>query len=121
MEELLELRWDLVPVAEYSDLVDERGRSNICRVDLSEVTANSSLLGDMAIEYMAAWSTPRRSSPMRAQLLVENVLMSVPCLSVSLKNWEATILLCLPFHLRLLESRRPDLIPLPLTASHVLV
>lgn len=40
--------------AEYSDLVEERGRSNMCKVDLSDVTARSSLLGDMAIEKMTA-------------------------------------------------------------------
>ena len=32
----------------------------------------------MAIEKTAAWSTPRRSSPVRAQLAVENVRTSVP-------------------------------------------
>jgi hypothetical protein len=54
------------------------GRSKICNVDLSEVTATSVLDGDIAIENTNAWSIPRRSSAIRAQLLVEKTRMSVP-------------------------------------------
>ena len=48
------------------------------RVDLSEVTARRLLFGDMAIEKIRAWSTPRRSSPVRAQFPVEKVRTNVP-------------------------------------------
>ncbi len=54
------------------------GRSKMCNVDLSEVTARSALLGDMAREKMMAGSTPLRSSPTRAQLPVENTRIRVP-------------------------------------------
>ena len=56
----------------------ECGRSKIWRVDLSDVTAKSLLLGDMAMEKTRAWSTPRRNSPVRAQLPVEKVRTRVP-------------------------------------------
>lgn len=54
------------------------GRSKMWRVDLSDVTARSLLLGDIAIEKTRAWSTPRRSSPVRAQFPVEKVRTNVP-------------------------------------------
>ena len=47
-------------------------------VDLSDVTAKRELSGDIAIEYTIAGSTPLRSSPIRAQLLVENTRIKVP-------------------------------------------
>lgn len=50
----------------------------MCNVDLSDVTAMRLLDGDIAMEYTRAWSMPRRSSAMRAQLLVEKTRMSVP-------------------------------------------
>jgi len=54
------------------------GMSNTCSVDLSEVTARSWLDGEIARENIEAWSTPRLSSAMRAQLLVANTLIRVP-------------------------------------------
>lgn len=61
-------------------VVDEEwGRSKRCRVALSEVTARRVLEGEMARERMAAGSTPRRNSEMRAQLMVEKRRISVPC------------------------------------------
>lgn len=47
------------------------GRSKMCNVDLSDVTASKELDGEIARENMSAWSTPRRSSAIFAQLLVE--------------------------------------------------
>lgn len=48
------------------------------RVDLSDVTASSWELGEMAREKIEAWSTPRRSSAMRAQLVVVKRRTNVP-------------------------------------------
>ena len=79
MERLGELRWcllgDMDPLREYGLVL---GRSKMCSVDLSEVTARRELLGEMAIEKITAGSTPLRNSPIRAQLPVENTRMSVP-------------------------------------------
>ncbi|KAL8645550.1 MAG: hypothetical protein Q9210_006644, partial [Variospora velana] len=50
---------------------EEWGRSKMWRVALSEVTARRVFEGEMARERMAAGSTPRRSSEMRAQFVVE--------------------------------------------------
>lgn len=49
-EELLELRCDLFDV--MAPLLDRHkaGRSKMCMVDLSEVTAKVALFGDIAIE-----------------------------------------------------------------------
>lgn len=52
--------------------------SKICSVDLSDVTARRWPEGAIAKENMVAWSTPRLSSAIRAQLLVANTLTSVP-------------------------------------------
>lgn len=54
------------------------GKSKICKVDLSEVTARRLLSGEMAMEKIVAWSTPRRSSAIRAQLRVANIRIRVP-------------------------------------------
>ena len=54
------------------------GRSKICSVDLSEVAARKLLSGEILIEKTVAGSTPRRSSAILAQLLVENTFTSVP-------------------------------------------
>jgi len=54
------------------------GMSNMCKVDLSDVTATNCPPGDIATEYIVAWSTPRRSSAIRAQLLVANTRTKVP-------------------------------------------
>lgn len=48
-----------------------RGRSKMCRVDLSDVTASMVEEGEMEMLKMKAASTPRRSSATRTQLLVE--------------------------------------------------
>lgn len=50
----------------------------MCNVALSEVTAKRAPFGDIAREKIKAWSTPRRSSPIRVQLLVENTRTRVP-------------------------------------------
>ena len=55
------------------------GRWKMCKVDLSDVTANMLELGDMDMLKMKAGSTPRRSSAMRTQLLVEKTRTRVPC------------------------------------------
>lgn len=54
------------------------GISKTCSVDLSEVTARSFPEGDIAREKIVAWSTPRLSSAMRAQLLVAKTRIKVP-------------------------------------------
>lgn len=56
------------------------GTSKMCRVDLSEVQAIMVPDGLNARENMVAVSMPRRSSAMRAQLLVEKMRMRVPYL-----------------------------------------
>ena len=48
------------------------------RVALSDVTANSVDDGEMARQKICAGSTPRRSSPMRAQFAVEKSRIRVP-------------------------------------------
>lgn len=64
------------------------GMSKTCRVDLSEVTASMRLDGEIDIEKMVAWSTPRRSSAMRAPVLVLKRRISVPCrLSAYILAW----------------------------------
>lgn len=50
----------------------------MCNVALSEVTAKRAPFGDIARENITARSTPRRSSPMRVQLVVENARTRVP-------------------------------------------
>lgn len=50
----------------------------MCSVDLSDVTARSWLLGEMEREKILAGSTPRRSSAIRAQLLVAKTRTRVP-------------------------------------------
>ena len=52
--------------------------SKMCRVDLSEVAATRVLLGDIPMEKMAAWSTPRRNSAMGVLLLVRKTRIRVP-------------------------------------------
>lgn len=59
------------------DLVVE-GMSKICSVDLSDVTASSWLFGEMDMENILAGSIPRRSSAIRAQLLVAKTRTRVP-------------------------------------------
>lgn len=54
------------------------GRSKICNVDLSDVTAKYVFEGEMAREKIMAWSTPRRNSAIFAQFLVENTRTKVP-------------------------------------------
>lgn len=54
----------------------------MCKVDLSDVTAISMFEGEMAMENITAWSIPRRSSAMRAQLVVEKTRISVPCIAM---------------------------------------
>ena len=79
VEKLFELRLallgDMEPLREGVLML---GRSKMCNVDLSDVTASSVLSGDMAMEYTTAGSTPLRNSPMRAQLAVENTRTNVP-------------------------------------------
>ncbi len=50
------------------------------RVDLSDVTANMVEEGEMEMLNMKAGSTPRRSSAIRRQLLVEKTRTRVPCM-----------------------------------------
>jgi len=60
--------------------------------------------GDIAIEKIKAWSIPRRSSAMRAQLLVEKTRMSVPYVTMigqshcssSIGGWIHTVSLAVP-------------------------
>ena len=52
--------------------------SNMCNVDLSEVTANSRPDGDIARQKIVAGSMPRRSSVSFALLLVVNTRTNVP-------------------------------------------
>jgi len=59
------------------------GMSNTWRVDLSDVTASIWPDGAIATEYIVAWSTPRRSSAILAQLLVANTRTRVPWIRVS--------------------------------------
>jgi hypothetical protein len=55
------------------------GISKTCNVDLSEVTASIWLDGEIDIEKIDAWSTPRLNSAMRAPLLIPNTRINVPC------------------------------------------
>jgi len=50
----------------------------MCKVDLSDVTASMLESGEIAILKISAGSTPRRSSAILVQLVVEKTLMSVP-------------------------------------------
>ena len=51
IEELLELRCGLLEVIEpFRELTTVWGRSKMCSVDLSDVTARSMLLGEIEIE-----------------------------------------------------------------------
>ena len=56
-------------------------------MDLSDVTASMALEGDMEMLKMKAGSTPRRSSAIRTQLLVEKTRMRVPCSLAVARSW----------------------------------
>ena len=71
--------WERCPgVYDAGDLSDVRGRSKICNVDLSDVTARRDEEGEIDMVKMNAGSTPRRSSAMRAQLDVLKTRIKVP-------------------------------------------
>ena len=55
------------------------GTSKTCNVDLSDVHASIVPEGLKRREKMVAWSMPRRSSAILAQLLVAHTRISVPC------------------------------------------
>ena len=68
---------DVAPAAAIG-VPDADGRSKRCSVDLSDVTARTELLGEMARLKMKAGSTPRRYSARRVQLAVEKTRIRVP-------------------------------------------